>query len=92
MRLESFLKEQILSRLKYDNPWWISGMIPSDYEQMTRRPYINLFYPLITEKSIRRTVVLMGPRRVGKTVMIFHSISKLLKEGVNPTKNNIFIY
>lgn len=86
MRLEGFLKEQILSRLKYDNPWWISGMVPSDYEQMTRRPYINLFYPLITEKSIRRTVVLMGPRRVGKTVMIFHSISKLLKEGVNPQK------
>jgi hypothetical protein len=86
MKLEGFLREQIISRLKYDNPWWISGEIVSDYMQMKRRPYINLFYPLINDKSIRRTVVLMGPRRVGKTVMIFHSIEKLLQDGVDSQK------
>ena len=28
----------------------------------------------------------MGPRRVGKTVMLFHSIEQLIKEKVNPQK------
>ncbi len=28
----------------------------------------------------------MGPRRVGKTVMLFHCIEELLKEGVNPQR------
>ena len=33
---------------------------------------------------MRRAVVLMGPRRVGKTVMIHHSIQALLDDGVSP--------
>jgi predicted AAA+ superfamily ATPase len=28
----------------------------------------------------------MGPRRVGKTVMLFHSIKQLLADNVNPQK------
>ena len=28
----------------------------------------------------------MGPRRVGKTVMIYHSINKLISSGINPKK------
>ena len=28
----------------------------------------------------------MGPRRVGKTVMIHHAIAKLINEGVDPRK------
>jgi predicted AAA+ superfamily ATPase len=39
---------------------------------------------------MRRAVILMGPRRVGKTVMIFHSIEQLLKSGV-PGKKIIYI-
>lgn len=33
---------------------------------------------------MRRAVVLMGPRRVGKTVLLHHTVQKLLAEGVNP--------
>jgi hypothetical protein len=50
---------------------------------MQRRLYFDLFFPFVKEKDIRRAVVLMGPRRVGKTVMMFHAIDKLLQEGVN---------
>jgi predicted AAA+ superfamily ATPase len=45
-----------------------------------------LFYPFVVEKKIKRALVLMGPRRVGKTVMLFHSIQQLLTENVNPQK------
>ena len=42
------------------------------------------FFPRIREIGVRRAVVLMGPRRVGKTVMIHHAIQALLDEGVFP--------
>jgi predicted AAA+ superfamily ATPase len=53
---------------------------------MSKRLYFNLFYPNVTEKNVRRALVLMGPRRVGKTVMLFHSIDQLINEDVNPQK------
>ncbi len=31
-----------------------------------------------------RTVILMGPRRVGKSVMLYHTIQQLIEDGVNP--------
>ncbi|MCB0654915.1 MAG: ATP-binding protein [Saprospiraceae bacterium] len=53
---------------------------------MSKRLYFDLFYPFVIERSIKRALVLMGPRRVGKTVMLFHSIEDLIKNGVNPQK------
>jgi hypothetical protein len=49
---------------------------------MRPRPYFELFFPLVETHSVRRAVVLMGPRRVGKTVMIHHAVQALLDEGV----------
>lgn len=76
--------EKIIERLQYENPWWVSRQMPGAYAAMSGRPYFDLFYPLVKETNMRRAVVLMGPRRVGKTVMLFHSIHQLLDDGVNP--------
>ncbi len=78
--------EKILERLKYENPWWVNKQIPEIYDKMAERLYFKLFYPYVIEKKIRRAIVLMGPRRVGKTVMLFHSIKTLLLEDINPQK------
>ena len=85
------LKEQIAKRLSIDNPWWISGQIAEDYNKMSTRAYLREFYSLVSDMSVRRAVILMGPRRVGKTVMIYHAISRLIAEGVDPQKI-IYIY
>lgn len=78
--------DKIVERLQYENPWWTSRNIPADFSAMKKRLYFNLFYPFVIEKDVRRAVVLMGPRRVGKTVMMFHTISELIEEGVDPQK------
>lgn len=78
--------EKIIERLRYENPWWVNKLIPEMYSSMAERLYFNLFYPFVTEKNVRRALVLLGPRRVGKTVMLFHSIKQLLAENVNPQK------
>ncbi len=77
-----FSKEQVIDRMKFENPWWESNKIDTFYSKMQRRGYFQLFYPLLIERSIKRALVLMGPRRVGKTVMLFQSIQKLLESGV----------
>ena len=82
----NFSKEQVIDRMKFENPWWENGTIDKFYSKMKRREYFSLLYPLIIEKQIKRSVVLMGPRRVGKTVLLFHSIEKLLSSNV-PAKH-----
>lgn len=85
-KLDEQLKAQMRKRMSIDNPWWVSRDIAEDYKGMPERVYLKEFYPLVTDMSIRRAIILMGPRRVGKTVMIFHTISRLIEEGVNPQK------
>ena len=77
---------KIIERLRYENPWWVSKKISDTYRSMKKRLYFDLFFPYVRDKSVRRAVVLMGPRRVGKTVMLFHTIHELLEEGVNPQR------
>ena len=84
--IKDISKKQVIDRIKFENPWWVSGHIEDDYNEMTRRLYFDLFKPLVYEKDIRRAVVLMGPRRVGKTVMLFHMVEDMILEGINPKK------
>jgi predicted AAA+ superfamily ATPase len=86
MILNETLQAQIINRLRIDNPWWVDKKIDSYFDKMKRRLYLELFYPLVKNISLRRSIILMGPRRVGKTVMIFHCIQRLIEEGINPNK------
>lgn len=84
MSLFKITEEQVLNRIKFENPWWLSGEVDSFYKKMNRRLYFTEFYPIAVNKNIKRATVLMGPRRVGKTVLIFHTIQKLIESGVDP--------
>ncbi len=84
--LYNISKEQVLDRIRFENPWWIDGRIEEDYNSMKRRLYFELFRPLVYERDIRRAVVLMGPRRVGKTVMLYHMVEDMIQNGINPKK------
>ena len=90
MEYTELLEKQIIGRLRVDNPWWVSNAIPDYYKQMTPRLYLDIFYPLVKNNDIQRALILMGPRRVGKTVMLFHTVQRLIEEGV-PAQNIIYI-
>lgn len=81
--INQLLHEQIMKRMVSDNPWWVSNAIPEYYSSMPHRAYLEGFYNELSDIHLRRAVILMGPRRVGKTVMIFHSIEKLINSGVD---------
>ena len=84
--LQNISKSQIMERIRFENPWWLNNQIDEDYRQMVQRPYFELFKPLAFEKDPRRALVLMGPRRVGKTVMLHHLVAELLQAGINAKK------
>ena len=90
MEYTELLERQIIGRLRIDNPWWVENSIPQDYKGMTPRLYLDIFYPLVRDFDVRRALILMGPRRVGKTVMLFHTVQKLIDDGV-PAQNIIYI-
>ncbi len=75
---------EIKKRLAFDNPWWKSGATDSRIAEWPRRAYFPGFMRLLTEVSVNRAIVLMGPRRVGKTVMLTQAIQNLIDGGTKP--------
>ncbi len=90
MEYNELLEKQIMDRLRVDNPWWTEGEIPSYFSQMSPRLYLDIFQPLVEETDPKRALILMGPRRVGKTVMMLHAIQRLIDNGVS-AQNIIYV-
>ena len=89
--MEKVPKKQLLARVERENLWWDEPYeVPKNYEDLKPRPYLELFSPLIENKTVRRAVVLMGPRRVGKTVLIHHAIRRILENNIPPRQIGYF--
>lgn len=86
MFLNDYPNKAAPERIRFENPWWVTCKIEDELSALKRRLYYNLFYPLVEETGVKRAIVLMGPRRVGKTVMMHHAIQGLINNGVNPKK------
>src|SRR5690348_11453495 len=80
-------KEQVLRRMRAENTWWEQPHgISDDYARLPRRAYLDIYFPLLRQSGVNRAVLLMGPRRVGKTVMVHHAIQRLLDDHVDPMR------
>jgi len=78
---------QVQRRLALDNPWWQAGHgIDPEEAAWPRRAYFAQFARLARDTSVRRALVLVGPRRVGKTVMLKHLVAALLAGGLAGTQ------
>jgi uncharacterized protein len=79
-------EKEIKNRLIFDNPWWDEEKIDERFDNLPRRAYFESFFELMADKSINRALILMGPRRVGKTVMVYHAIQRLINEDLKATQ------
>lgn len=84
--LKNIAKSQVLDRIRFENPWWKNGQIDPYYAEMPQRKYFKRFESLASERDVQRALVLMGPRRVGKTVMLYHWVQHLINENTDPRK------
>lgn len=69
----------IEERLKVENPWWGTGAIQQQFDQMKRRGFFNSFFNEVSTGDLNRAIVLLGPRRVGKSVMMQHAVARLIE-------------
>ena len=64
-------------------PKTVWGEIIKDFQEKELPEFIerNIEYPLVT--PIKRTIVIIGPRRSGKTYSMFQAIKKIMDSGTN---------
>ncbi len=83
-------RENILDLLYSYNTWWQTGVIQKDFVKPIHRfAYFEAFNCMM-HKDIRRSVILCGARRTGKTTIMYQAIAKLLKDGISP-KDILFV-
>ena len=90
MEINEVVEKQMISRMKIDNPWWSNGTIREDFKALAPRAYLESFYAMVSNMGVKRAFILMGPRRVGKTVMLYHSIQRFIDDGISP-QNLIYL-
>ncbi len=79
-------KEGILKVLTAFNPWWKTGAIHPDFTKQYRRFAYYEAIKRLDQTDIKRTVILTGARRVGKTTIQYQMMETLLKKGVAPQR------
>jgi hypothetical protein len=87
--LHNIPESKVISKIQSENPWWITGEIDVFHRRMRPRAYLERFSELvrtIREEAVRRAPILMGPRRVGKTVLLFHLVQLLIDGGLDPKR------
>ena len=81
-------KNQIVNSIVRSNPWW-AAKAPL-FGDLPKRSHFHRLYDLTIQTDPRRALVLMGPRRIGKTVLLYQLINQLIEDGRNP-KTIMFI-
>ena len=79
-------KEGILKVLSAYNPWWKTGAVNPKLSKTYKRFAFYEAMKWLEQTGIRRTVILTGTRRVGKTTIQYQMMEALLAKGVAPQK------
>ncbi|MEW6327039.1 MAG: ATP-binding protein [Thermodesulfobacteriota bacterium] len=65
------------------NEWWVTGRVNDSFLEPVPRKVTPEIQQVIDERQI---ILLEGPRRVGKTSIIFHIIQNLMDKGIAPRR------
>ena len=80
-----FKDTDILKNIQSQNTWWTTGAVDKELVPSFKRNVYRKVHDVFFNE-IRRFPVLSGPRRVGKSTMMFQTIDELLKSGIKPEK------
>ena len=73
--------------LRNMNLWWETGKISDSFLSIAARDEYRQIESLM---NTRRVLAVVGPRRTGKSTLIYQTIDSLLKSGVNPAHILLF--
>lgn len=66
-----------------DNEWWETGRVPRKFLGTYKRTVLP---ELIKELENKKVTSLIGPRRTGKTTLLYQVIDHLIEKGISPKR------
>jgi len=69
--------------IQEQNPWLDRGLIPEELAPKSERPIVDAMTARIWEDDPHRFHLILGPRRVGKTTVMYQVVRRLLAAGVS---------
>jgi predicted AAA+ superfamily ATPase len=72
-----------ISVLREINDWWVTGKVKASFLEPVPRKITAQIQQAMDERQI---ILLEGPRRVGKTSILFHLIHHLIQGGTSPQR------
>lgn len=78
-------ENDLFRRLEFDNPWWgFTSETEIKFRHPPRRVFFPAFFSRVMKAGAGEVLVLAGPLRAGKTVMIRQMLAQLIEQGVEP--------
>ena len=78
-------QDVLWARLSFDNPWWkLRPETEVTFRHPPQRLYFDRFAGLV-ESGDAKPLILAGPRRSGKTVLMRQMLARLIETGAAPT-------
>ena len=68
------------------NPWWSSKTVPTALAPSTERFLARVLWQRLLRSEPRRHQVILGPRRVGKTTVLYQTVRHLIADGITPSR------
>jgi len=68
--------------LYFHNPWWREKKVPQDFLPPFKRPILEKLKKYL--KTLNRIIIIKGPRRTGKTTLLYQLIQSILDEKKDP--------
>jgi uncharacterized protein len=78
-------KDLVWSGIEEANPWWITREVPAERApQAIERDALPVILGALESAEQGRGLVVLGPRRIGKTVLLHQMIRRLIARGRDP--------
>jgi predicted AAA+ superfamily ATPase len=75
-------KEKLKKLLYFHNPWWVDHKVPDSLKLTYQRPVLK---KLLEYFKLDRAILIKGPRRTGKTTLLYQIIDELIsKREISP--------
>lgn len=68
------------------NPWHSESRVPTALAMERRRPLAEALWQSLLGPVLSRFQLVIGPRRVGKTVAMYQTVQQLLDRGIEPDR------
>jgi predicted AAA+ superfamily ATPase len=72
--------------VKSQNPWQILGTVPKELSPNSLRPLARVLWRQLVLPAATRHQIILGPRRVGKTTVMYQTVSALIEHGIRPNR------